>query len=46
LNNCDWYDSVKLYRQKEKGDWDEIFNRMYIDLKNLIKISHNISLNH
>lgn len=32
LNNCDWYDTVKLYRQKTNGDWDEIFDRIYNDL--------------
>ncbi len=32
LTKCDWYESVKLYRQKEKGNWDEIFERMYDDL--------------
>lgn len=32
LTKCDWYESVKLYRQKEVGNWDEIFDRMYDDL--------------
>ena len=32
LTKCDWYESVKLYRQKEVGNWDEIFDRMYEDL--------------
>lgn len=32
LSKCDWYESVKLYRQKESGNWDEIFDRMYEDL--------------
>ena len=36
LTKCDWYDSVKLYRQKESGNWDEIFDRMYSDLKNIV----------
>jgi len=35
LTKCDWYDTVKLYRQKQRGDWDEIFDRMYNDLKRL-----------
>lgn len=34
LTKCDWYESVKLYRQKEKGNWDEIFERMHNDLLN------------
>lgn len=36
LNKCDWYDTVKLYRQKDHGNWDEIFDRMYNDLKELL----------
>jgi Tfp pilus assembly protein PilF len=32
LSKCDWYDSVKLYRQKQNGNWDEIFNRLHTDL--------------
>lgn len=32
LSKCDWYESVKLYRQKEVGNWDEIFDRMYADI--------------
>lgn len=35
LTKCDWYDTVKLYRQKSSGDWDEVFDRIYDDLKNL-----------
>ena len=37
LNTCDWYESVKLYRQKESGNWDEIFDRMYHDLNKIVK---------
>ena len=36
LSKCDWYDTVKLYRQKTVGDWDEIFDRMYEDLKRIV----------
>lgn len=36
LSKCDWYESVKLYRQKEIGNWDEIFDRMYEDLTKLL----------
>lgn len=36
LSKCDWYESVKLYRQKEVGNWDEIFERMYDDLTKLL----------
>ena len=30
---CDWYDSVKIFRQKSMGDWDGIFE----DVKNIIQ---------
>lgn len=36
INHCDWYDTVKLYRQKDVGNWDEIFDRMYADLKQIV----------
>lgn len=36
LDNCDWYDTVKLYRQKEVGNWDEVFDRIYTDLKEIL----------
>ena len=36
LSQCDWYDTVKLYRQKTVGDWDEIFDRMHNDLKGIL----------
>ena len=25
LSKCDWYDSVKLFRQKSQDSWDEVF---------------------
>ncbi len=25
LTKCDWYDSLKLFRQKSLGNWDEVF---------------------
>ena len=30
---CDWYDSVKIFRQKSIGDWDGVFE----DVKNIIQ---------
>ena len=30
---CDWYDSVKIFRQKSMGDWDGVFE----DVKNIIQ---------
>jgi len=28
-----WYESMKLYRQKEPGNWQEVIDRVYEDLK-------------
>lgn len=28
-----WYKSVKLFRQKNKGNWEEVFERIYKELK-------------
>lgn len=33
LDTCDWYDSVKLFRQSEPQNWDSVFEELY---KNLI----------
>lgn len=30
-----WYDSVKLYRQKNSKNWDDVFERVYKDLSNI-----------
>lgn len=37
VNHCDWYDSLKLYRQNDHGDWQSVFLRVEKDLKNIIK---------
>ena len=36
LSKCDWYDSVKVYRQTTNGDWQGVFEEVEKDLKNLI----------
>jgi tetratricopeptide (TPR) repeat protein len=36
LSHCDWYDSVKLYRQKTPNDWNEVMDRVCDDIKNLL----------
>ena len=32
ISKCDWYDSIKLYRQKTT--WEEVIERIYEDIKN------------
>ncbi len=36
LTKCDWYDSVKIYRQKDHGDWNSVFENVEKDLKILV----------
>lgn len=36
LSHCDWYDSVKLYRQPDHGDWKSVFSDVERDLKQLL----------
>ena len=36
LTKCDWYDSVKIYRQKDHGDWQGVFEAVEKDMKNLL----------
>ena len=36
-DNTVWYDSVKLYRQTQFGDWDAPFNKIATNIKELIK---------
>ncbi len=35
LNRTDspWYPTMRIYRQKKKGDWDSVFNRIGRDLQ-------------
>lgn len=36
LSYCLWYNSIKFFQQKEKGNWEEVFERMYSSLKDKI----------
>ena len=31
-----WYDSMKLYRQTEKDNWEDVFERMQKDLNEIV----------
>ena len=37
LSSCDWYDSVKLFRQKSIGNWESVFD----EIKNIIQVHIN-----
>jgi hypothetical protein len=32
-DDCPWYPTMKLYRQKAEGDWNEVFSRIAADLQ-------------
>ena len=36
LSRCDWYDSVKIYRQSSPGNWQSVFDLLEADLKNIL----------
>lgn len=36
VDHCDWYDSVKLFRQKDHGDWESVFSEVEEKLKLLL----------
>lgn len=36
INKCDWYNSVKIYRQNNSGDWKSVFNTVKNELKKLL----------
>ena len=33
LTKCDWYESVKLFRQKSIGDWQSVFDQILDEMK-------------
>ena len=39
LSKCDWYDSVRVFRQKEHGDWHGVFKEIENELKNFSNCS-------
>jgi len=37
LSKCDWYETVKLYRQNSPSDWQSAFDKLYPDVVDFIK---------
>lgn len=37
LSKCDWYDSVKIFRQESVGDWSKVFEQVETELVRLLK---------
>lgn len=37
LPYCDWYDNMRLYRQKTIGDWNSVFEEVKTDMINCLK---------
>tara|TARA_B110000503_G_C7142170_1_gene411332 strand:+ start:270 stop:2000 length:1731 start_codon:yes stop_codon:yes gene_type:complete len=40
-NDSPWYPNMKLYRQKERDNWDEVFETIKKDLESLIILNEN-----
>ena len=36
LSKCDWYDSLKLFRQKSAGDWNSVFEQVQEYIQNIL----------
>ena len=47
LSRCDWYDSVKLFRQKSIGDWNSVFEDVHKKLQQgvALKAKMNAQMN-
>ena len=40
-NDSPWYTSMKLYRQKERDNWEQVFETIKKDLQSFIKLNEN-----
>jgi len=40
-NDSPWYPNMRLYRQKERDNWEEIFEIIKKDLQSLLKLNEN-----
>ena len=39
LSVCDWYDSVRLFRQSLQGDWDSLFKKVKSEMEEILSNS-------
>ena len=44
ISKCDWYHSIKLFRQESYGDWNGVFERVKACLKQGIEVRNNFSV--
>ena len=42
LSKCDWYDSVRVFRQKEHGDWHGVFKEIENELNKALEFQINV----
>ena len=42
LTSCDWYDSLKLFRQKSIGDWDSVFEQTSEQLDKILELTNAV----
>lgn len=38
LSYCLWYDNIKFFQQKEKGNWTEVIDRVHVDLQKILSL--------
>ena len=36
ITKCSWYDSVKIFKQTTEDDWDEVMDRVRVELEKLV----------
>ncbi len=37
MSHCDWYDCVKLFKQNSPADWNEVMERVRIEIEKMVK---------
>ena len=39
MSKCDWYDSVKLFKQNTPADWNVVMDRVKVEIEKMMKLS-------